>query len=337
MDHDAIRQKLSAYLDGAVSPAERALLEKHLAECEECRKTLRELERTVSQVRNLGEMEPPPWLTARVMARVREEAGRESGILRRLLLLPLRWRVPLEAAALVFVTVTGYLVYHNISADMKQVVPLSGDIHREASAPAAPPEIPARDSAAESATARKEPRPTGKEKPAAPPVAPAPSDGLNVPPPRQEVAAPPLIAETAPRAEEKSFEGFRMAERKQARSFSPMPGASDLAANDRVSSGMLRSKSLDIERLKIVRTELSVDDPDSAEREIVRETARYGGVVVRNETAKDDKRVIVVRMRRSDVGAYLERLESLGKMSGTIAIPQGDEPIELHLTLVDSR
>lgn len=335
MDHNAIRQKLSAYLDGAVTPSESAQIKKHLAECDECRKTLRELERVVFQVRNLGEEQPPPWLTARVMARVREEAGREAGLLRRLLRVPLRWRVPLEAAALVFVTVTGYLVYRNVSSEMKQVVPLTGEIRREAAAPAAPPAAASRHGAAKPSADRKKPLPVRKEKRVAQPVAPVPSPGHYARPSRQEVQAPPLLAEAPPRREEKSFEGFRMDEREQARPVSPLAGASDLATNDGGHSGMLRSKSLDVERGEILRMELSVDDLGATERDIVRETGRFGGVVVRSEADKaQGKRVIVVRMQRSVVSAYLERLETLGKMSGIVSIPEGDEPIELYLTLI---
>ena len=38
--HDSIQQQLSAYSDGELQPAERQNVERHLAECEECRRAL---------------------------------------------------------------------------------------------------------------------------------------------------------------------------------------------------------------------------------------------------------------------------------------------------------
>ncbi len=332
MDHEAICQKLSAYLDGAVTPAEKLLIEKHLAECGECRKTLRELEKTVIQVRDLGAVEPPAWFTARVMARVREDAGRESGLLRRLVRMPLRWRIPLEAAALLFVTVTGYLVYRNVSSDMKQIVPLSGEIRHEALAPT-PSEDSSRDTDAEPATAWKKPQPVRKKKHRESPVSSATSAGHSSSPPRQEAPLSPHFAGAPPKVEDKGIGELRMDGQERARSVAPSADSANLAREGKSPSGLLQSKSLDVKGIETLRLELSVDDPDSAEREAARETARHGGMVLRRDTEKNAERVIVVRMRRSLLDAYLERLEKLGKLSGTVSIPEGDEPIELRLTV----
>jgi anti-sigma factor RsiW len=54
-------EQLTAWREGWLSAGERARLEAHLAECDACRRTLRELERLVQQLRSsAGETAPPP-------------------------------------------------------------------------------------------------------------------------------------------------------------------------------------------------------------------------------------------------------------------------------------
>jgi anti-sigma factor RsiW len=107
MEHTEIRRTLSAYLDNAVSPEEQAEIEAHLAGCRTCRGALADLERTVAHLNGLPEVEPPPWLTARIMARVRDGAEHQPGFWRRLFQ-PFRVKLPIQALALVILCVTGY-------------------------------------------------------------------------------------------------------------------------------------------------------------------------------------------------------------------------------------
>ena len=48
IEHDFCQNSLSAYLDGVVSTRDRARLERHLAECTDCRQTLSQLRATVA-------------------------------------------------------------------------------------------------------------------------------------------------------------------------------------------------------------------------------------------------------------------------------------------------
>lgn len=57
-DREALRERLSAYLDGELAPADAAALERHLAECAECRDELAALR----EVRTLLRALPPPAL-----------------------------------------------------------------------------------------------------------------------------------------------------------------------------------------------------------------------------------------------------------------------------------
>ena len=57
--HRMLRTLLSSYIDGEVSAPEATRLEKHLSECEECRRELETLTATVHLLRELPELEPP--------------------------------------------------------------------------------------------------------------------------------------------------------------------------------------------------------------------------------------------------------------------------------------
>jgi anti-sigma-K factor RskA len=66
---------VAAYILGAVTPEEAALVQAHLLECDSCRRMAGELDSVVAQLPALaGERTPPPHLRARLMAIVSAEA-----------------------------------------------------------------------------------------------------------------------------------------------------------------------------------------------------------------------------------------------------------------------
>ena len=340
MDHESIRNKLSAYLDGAVTPVEKAQIERHLAECAACRESLQELEKTVRHLRNLGELEPPPWLSARIMARVREAAGREKGLLPRLFQVPLRWRISVEAVALVFLSVTGYLVYRNVSSELPQIAPLSG-VTREEPVPAVPP----------ATTFRNLPevkRPPGVEKPPAakgekPGAEPAP---LALPEEepfaesrQEELELPvPSPAESPYRTENKGVPDSRMQERSAAKSLAPSDEFSLAEKESRTASGMARSKALPASEVEMVRVALHVANVAAAQGEIERATVCYGGVILRCDFPAEGEVAILVRLRQKMVRGYLDLLKKLGNLQGpAVAAPEGEDSIDLYLVVTTDR
>jgi anti-sigma factor RsiW len=76
--HARHKRLLSEYLDGSLMGRPKARLERHLAECAECRGELAELRGTVLLVRQLAtpEEEPSDFLATRILARI--EAGETS-------------------------------------------------------------------------------------------------------------------------------------------------------------------------------------------------------------------------------------------------------------------
>lgn len=81
MKSERVRARLSAYLEGDVSPREATRIEAALEASPDLREELRVLQATVSLLRGLPRPEAPPALTERVVARVR--AGEAD---------PVRWR-----------------------------------------------------------------------------------------------------------------------------------------------------------------------------------------------------------------------------------------------------
>ena len=110
MDHNDIRHKLSEYIDGTLTPQEKASVEEHLKTCPNCSNALSELQKTVEHIRKVEEVEPPAWMTQKIMAKVRaEEEKKKQGLLHRLFF-PLHIKLPLETIGVLFIAVTVYFV-----------------------------------------------------------------------------------------------------------------------------------------------------------------------------------------------------------------------------------
>ncbi len=86
----------SAYLDGEVSSARRAALERHLADCPDCRAELEVLRQVAGGVRALPRIQPPAGFLAEVRRKL-DAAEDRSWISR--LFVPVWPKVPLEALA----------------------------------------------------------------------------------------------------------------------------------------------------------------------------------------------------------------------------------------------
>ncbi|HEY6010649.1 MAG TPA: DUF2275 domain-containing protein, partial [Nitrospirota bacterium] len=114
MNHNDIRHKLSEYLDNALSADEQASVEEHLKSCPTCGNALDELRKTVEHIRTVEEVEPPAWMTRKIMATVRAEAEMKKSWYQRLFF-PLAVKLPIQAVAVLFLAVTAYYVYQNVN------------------------------------------------------------------------------------------------------------------------------------------------------------------------------------------------------------------------------
>jgi hypothetical protein len=115
--HD-IQEKLFVYIDGDISSEERMLIDEHLKSCEQCNKTLAEMKKTTECLRDLGDIEPPAWLTQKIMTKIRSEAGREKSLWQKLFY-PLHTKLPVEAAVAVLLAVTTVYIFKTMQPEMK--------------------------------------------------------------------------------------------------------------------------------------------------------------------------------------------------------------------------
>jgi hypothetical protein len=132
-----------------VAPEDQELIDQHLASCRACSTALYELNRTAEVLKNLKEVEPPPWMTQKIMARVREEAESKRGFIKKLFY-PLHIKVPLEAFATVLIAVVAVYVFKAVEPEMKGLQPPPSrepvisrqDAPYPAKAPAAETQVP---------------------------------------------------------------------------------------------------------------------------------------------------------------------------------------------------
>jgi len=118
MDCAAIQEKLTAYLEGMISPEEKLVIDEHLTLCQKCRESFADLKKTMEYVKNLEDVEPPAWLTQKVMERIKTEVKPKKGILQKLFY-PLYIKLPLEAAAAILIVVTALYIFKTIHPEVK--------------------------------------------------------------------------------------------------------------------------------------------------------------------------------------------------------------------------
>lgn len=116
-----IENLLPLYADGILSDAEKQAVEKHLADCGECRREMARLQKAGQLVNNLSSVEEPPWFQQKIMARVREEAGKKSFVQK--WFYPLRVRIPVQIAATIVIAVLTVLIYRSGDDQVQQILP----------------------------------------------------------------------------------------------------------------------------------------------------------------------------------------------------------------------
>jgi hypothetical protein len=126
MECDKCKERLSHYMEGLLDPEETTLVRTHLDSCEECRGVYSELKKAVEHIRELEEVEPPRWMTRKIMARVKEEKEKK-GIWRRLFY-PLHVKLPIEAAATLIIAITAIYVFKAAEHDFKTSVLRPGEV-----------------------------------------------------------------------------------------------------------------------------------------------------------------------------------------------------------------
>lgn len=314
--HADIQKHLPAYCGGDLEAAERELVETHLAECPDCRSELANLQTTLRLIRTTPEVEPPPWLTGRIMARIREQQTEKRGWLLRMFY-PLHIKLPLEAIALLMVCVSGYYLSRTVETELKaphvtQETPRRKDkpVPSAEQPPASPPRAPVPEAVVLPAPA---PASTAPKTPAdAPAFAPAP------PAIKLEQAAPAAETynrsrEAAPEIQEKAVRGALKSESK-AFSSAPAGRAADTLSGQHVARLTLH---------------LAVADPSNATAAIRSAAINSGATVIEERQPSPDH--ITIRIPASRAAELFERIARIGRI---VERPQSPESVqELEVTI----
>ncbi|HXX56728.1 MAG TPA: DUF2275 domain-containing protein [Thermodesulfovibrionales bacterium] len=140
MDCKTIQESLSAFIDGALSAEEKLLVEEHLKSCSKCGEALGDLRKTVERVRQIEEVEAPPWLAEKIMARVRSERPPKRGLFRTLFY-PLRIKLPIEACAAILIAVVAMHILKPMQPEMRLAkAPSEETMKGETPSPVRPPD-----------------------------------------------------------------------------------------------------------------------------------------------------------------------------------------------------
>ena len=99
-----VRNQLSLFIDDLLSFEDSRMIREHLRTCRECEEAYADLKKTLEHIKNLDEVEPPAWLTQKVMTKIRAASEQEKSFFHKLFY-PLHIKLPIEAFAMIAVAV----------------------------------------------------------------------------------------------------------------------------------------------------------------------------------------------------------------------------------------
>ena len=312
--HDDIRGMLPALAGDDLSETDRARVERHVADCAACRSEMAALRAVVQAVRTTPEVDSPPWLAARIMARVREEGAPRRRWWSRLFM-PVPLRLPLEGLALLVVCVFGwYLIQDPGRSPQWQAV-------------APPAQAPGGD------VFKGEPAPPAAEplRQAVPALEPPP---MSAPPPGRAPVAEPVFAPPPPPAQDATVRmerGREVSGALPAPAAAPQPAVPEVAptaglkaATNRHTSEMA-DRSLSGVAAPSLRLRLAVSDRETFPEHLRDIAHRLGGTVADSGPGRG-----VVRVEAGRLPDLLDQLARLGRV---IERPEGALPREGSVSL----
>jgi len=302
MECSDIQEKLSAYMEGIISHGEKVLIDGHLKACQKCSGSLADLKKTLEYVQNLEEVEPPPWLTGKVMASLRSEGAPKRQIFQRLFY-PLHIKLPIEALATIFIAVATIYVFKTMQPEME-------------GAKAPPAEITSRIPLQEKE--KTSPLDEGKPLPAKPTEKFMFSEEREISP-GKSLEPPKAPARIAKRDEvEPSADAIGKREYKR-KALSPE----------------LRAALVERER-KGVSLTIDVKDIETAGREIEKAFMKLGGKIIKKEYF-DQRNIIAAELDAKKVKDLFEKLNVLGEVKEkalTLETWEGDIEIRIEITKI---
>lgn len=301
-----IQQQLSAYIDGALTGEERRRIEEHVSSCGKCSATLADLRKTADLLRNLDEVEPPPWLTEKIIGQVREEAEKKRTLFQRLFY-PLPIKVPVEAFATLLVVVLGlYLYKATTGPEIKTATPPQAGIEKGVPA-VEPSKQPQR---APTVT------PALKEESPLPETVPREKGFLTVPPPAEHKAT----------SEKEKDRGAQSSLVKEAPSPAPAapekesPVSAGTAMSDQKEEMMLRTqvplRSPESAKPAPITLAVKAEDIEPATKEVEHLLNRLGATAI-NKDMGSTEIVITALLPAKNLQPFQKGLKAIGHIKPT--------------------
>jgi hypothetical protein len=355
MTCDETRDTLSAYLDEAIAPDERSLVDAHLEGCADCRRELEALRGTVALLQRVEPARAPVGFVDRVVA-----AARPRPWYRRVadaVLLPLSVKLPLEATAVLMVGLLAVYLFERtpeLQRAAREVTP-----SQEAAAPTkekpaelledkAPPsrapstpgpaETPApaageRDRADAPLSREVTPQITASPPPVSAPAAPATPAPPPAPSAPTAVSPPPPMAEPPPEVKaqvKKEAENAAAAARSEAESrqrvLAPRAGGDSARAGP--SASRLAAKRVLPSADVVAR--VAVKDRDAAERELTALIARLDGSVTQRRR-EDEATVVEAVIPQPRYAEFSDGVARIGAWQ--VEAERRELPAQVHVIL----
>jgi hypothetical protein len=312
MEHEDMRRKLSAYLDNAVTAEEKAEIKRHLGSCGTCRGAIADLELMVGYLKTLPDVEPPPWLTAKIMAKVRELATPKPSLWQRLFF-PLYVKLPIEAVALVFLCVTGFYLARTIGTQAPLTAPSPAPQHARVPSSASRPQasIP-QGKMRGTQPANLQPRsaaPPPAQQQAEPQLEPEPEQAPAPARPARRMAEPEL---------QPADEGILM-DRESPQGNGAIYGNAKRSKKAPAAAALPELGGASAEKAEIT---LVVDDPATAAGIIEESITRLGGRI-NGHSYSDESHLLIIRIGTQKVPTLLGRLERIGTVQERPQLPKG--------------
>ncbi|NIS75352.1 MAG: hypothetical protein GTO08_08745 [Deltaproteobacteria bacterium] len=332
MECREIQEVLSAYVDGEIGPQEKTRVEEHLPSCNDCSRVLSEFRAAIGHVRKLEELDPPPWLSGKIMAQVKSEAEKKKGLYERFFS-PFLLPRPIHALAAVLVLVLSVYVFQTMKSSVR---PAKAPIERERVAPRGERKdvAPAKEAKPRSETIEDKLSAARNGKALKKPSAEEPEVALREP---ESDAAGEDFARTKEEGKV-SIAGKRMNKlpgavsvtREKAAELdtidetygevSPVEAEEERALSAgqvaKMDSKPMAGKKYEQAafRQPELRLILQVEDLDAAQGEIEKVLVDCAGTVVKKEFLPDEKIIIMVMVPRKNLSKLTDGLEKIGKV-----------------------
>lgn len=296
-----VQKRQSAYIEGIISAEERVLIDEHLKTCQRCKESLADLRKTVEYIQKLEEIEPPAWLTQRVMVRVRSEAEPKRGILQRLFY-PLHIKVPIEAVTAILIAMTTIYIFKGIQPEIKLAKVPSEEstsrmfIYKEEKTHSIDEDKPAPEKRADQFRYKAE-----KEIPSGEPIDTAKSSA-NIKDKGQVAPPSPMVKQYESKRKDIPYE--------------------------------LRARSLMEKNEQGISFVIDVKDIETARKEIEKIFTQLGGEVIKREYTKE-RSVIIAKLDSVKVNKLYEKLKHVGEVKGeAVALKAQEGEIEIKIELL---